>query len=148
MESVLLKVTTFGHFFPFLRKLMKQFKFLFTVIFAGKISAPVSPKQGQSSSPTNTIILAWATPNNLGGHHLNSLTYKLDYCLKQDGVKFACKTKYEKGSTTSLRGLRPGTLYYISIRALTQTGEQGVPVEIVAKTGTDKLSFILFCFFL
>ncbi|XP_066931271.1 cell adhesion molecule DSCAML1-like [Clytia hemisphaerica] len=100
----------------------------------GKISSPVSPKQGQSSSPTNTIVLVWATPNNLGGHHLNSLTYKLDYCLKQDGVKFACKTKYEKGSTTSLRGLRPGTLYYISIRALTQTGEQGVPVEIVTKT--------------
>jgi len=80
-------------------------------------------------------VISWATPNNLGGHHLNSLTYKVDYCRKRQGVKYLCKTKNERGTTVTLRGLTPGLLYYVSIRALTQTGEDGVPIEIVTKTG-------------
>ena len=111
------------------------------------MSAPISPKQvrSNSGSPTNTIELTWATPHNLVGHHVNSLTYQLDYCLKQENIKYGCKTKYEKGTSTLLRGLSSGTSYYISIRAITQTGETGVPIEIEAKT--SKQSYLLNFFF-
>ena len=112
------------------------------------MSAPISPKQVQSNSgsPTNTIELTWATPHNLIGHHVNSLTYQLDYCLKQENIKYGCKTKYEKGTSTLLRGLTSGTRYFISIRAITATGETGVPTEIEAKTSKDVSLFHLFYF--
>lgn len=113
----------------------------FSIIIKGKVSAPVSPRQIISAFPTNTIDLTWATPHNLVGHHLNSLRYQLDYCLKQENTKYGCRTTYEKGTSATLRGLTSGTVYHISIRAVTQEGETGVPIEITSKTGDLTITF-------